>query len=44
MDKIIDCIIAVSLSALITFLIVGAVLEGEKTTHYNDVIVIGDLK
>lgn len=44
MDKIIDCIIAVSLSALITFLIVGAVLEGEKPTHYSQVILVGDLK
>ena len=46
MNKIIDCIImiiiAVALSLLITFLIVGAVLEGDgSTVKYNQVLESG---
>lgn len=45
--KILECvlgaIVALALGFLISFILIGAILEGEKTTHYNNVIV-GEVK
>lgn len=48
MKKLLECflgaLLALSIGVLIAYILIGAILEGEKTTYYNDVIIVGELK